>query len=97
MPYLEPASYELPFQGASDTSRAAAVKARDFVGRQGMIVLRWFAARGQQGGTQAEASTALGIGRPSICARVRALEQRGELVKTDRRHGGCAIYTIKET
>lgn len=92
MPYLDPASYELPFQSDSDTSRAAAVKARDFVGRQGIKVLCWFEDQGQHGGTQKECAAALGLGRPSVCARVNALERHGVVVKTTARRDGCAVY-----
>ena len=68
MPYLQPASYELPFQSQSDTSREAAKRAEAFVGPQGADVLRWFLERGARGGTQREASEALGISRASMCA-----------------------------
>jgi hypothetical protein len=92
MPYLQPASYELPFDSASETSRAAAERARDFVGRQGLEVLHWFQDQGAIGATQKEASAALGIDRPSMCARVHALEKRGDLVKTTERRDGCFVY-----
>lgn len=93
MPYIDSANYELPYHAESETSRAAALKAKAFVGRQGLTVLAFFISRDTYGATQIEASTALNIGRPSMCARVRALEQQGELVKTDRRRAGCAVYT----
>lgn len=92
MPYLDSINRELPFNQA-ETSRDAAVKARDFVGRQGVQVLCWFEGRGAYGGTQREAAEALGIGRPSICARVNALEAQGCLVKSEQRRLGCAVYT----
>lgn len=34
------------------------------------------------------------VGAPSMCARVRALEQAGRLVKTSRRRDGCAVYEV---
>ena len=93
MPYLQPSIFEQPYQAGSDTSREAAERARKFIGRQGLTVLAWFVARGAYGGTQREASEALGIGRPSVCARCHALEQTGQLVKlpgaTRQR---CAVY-----
>ena len=92
MPYALPASYELPFQSTSDTSRDAALKAARFVGQQGLDVMGWFRAQGEHGGTQRECSEALGIGRPSVCARVNALEKQGRMVKTDERRAGCAVY-----
>lgn len=92
MPYIDSANRELPFQSGSDTSHAAALRAQSFVGRQGVKVLLWFEGRGERGGTQKEAAEALGIGRPSVCARVNALEQQGRLVKTTLRRGGCAVY-----
>jgi hypothetical protein len=95
MPYLHPTSYELPFQSGSDTSRDAARKAQRFVSRQGWEVLAWFRDRGEVGGTQREASQALGIERSSMCARCNALEKVGNLVKTTERRGGCAVYTVR--
>jgi hypothetical protein len=92
MPYADPPNYELPFQSGSDTSRDAALKARDFIGKQGRDVLAWFTVRALNGGTQMEASAALGIARASICARVHALEKVGKLRKTDERRQGCAVY-----
>ena len=81
-----------PFQPASETSREAAERAQAFVGDQGARVLAWIQVRGSFGATQRECSEALGIGRPSICARVRALEQVGQIVKTDRKRDGCFVY-----
>ena len=92
MAYVDPVNRELPFVSDSDTSRAAALRAQSFIGAQGRTVLAWFVACGAHGGTQIEASAALGIGRPSICARVRALELTGRLVKTSGRRGGAAVY-----
>ncbi len=94
MPYLDPASYELPFASNSDTSHDAAVRARDFVGVQGETVAAWFTAQGDHGGTQREASEALGIGRPSTAARCHALEQHGRIAKTTARRDGCAVYQV---
>lgn len=93
MAYLNSATYELPFASGSDTSEAAARRAERFVGPQGVTVWTWLQQQGPRGGTQREASTALGVGRPSICARFHALEQRGEIRKlagTTRAH--CAVY-----
>lgn len=94
MPFLHPASYELPFDSASDTSRDAAVRAERFVCAQGLEVLHWMQDQGAHGATQKEASDALRIGRPSICARFHALEKRGALVKTTQRRDGCAVYQV---
>src|SRR5689334_14322653 len=96
MPYLDSANRELPFQSGSDTSRDAAVRAQRYVGEQGIRVLPWFIERGDHGGTQREAHEALGIERSSICARVNALEAVGNLVKTERRRGGCAVYVSRQ-
>ena len=96
MPYLQPANYALPFQSQSDTSRDAAKRAERFVCQQGADVLRWFIDRGAHGGTQREASEALGISRASMCARVNALEACGWVIKSvtgERRHG-CAVYYV---
>lgn len=90
MPYLG-TNYELPFQSQSPTSHDAAVAAAEFIGLQGERVFEWF-ERQAGGATQREASEALGIGRPSMCARVRALELAGRLVKCSGRRQGCAIY-----
>lgn len=95
MPHLQPASYELPFQSGSDTSRAAAERAQKFVGQQGADVLRWFLERGARGGTQKEVAAALSLGRPSVCARVHALEQCGWLIKSvSERRSGCSVYFV---
>lgn len=89
---MSSAAPHLPYQPASATSRDAAERARAFVGPQGERVRAWYQQRGAAGGTQAEASAALSIGRPSICARTRALEELGQLVKTEARRQGCAVY-----
>lgn len=93
MPYLD-AARELPFQSGSDTSREAALAAKQFVGQQGVAVLKAIADCGPAGATQKEISAALGIGRPSICARFNALEQSWRIVKTAHRRNGCAVYRI---
>ena len=56
-------------------------------------VLGWFGWR--YGATQRECSAELGISRQSMCARVRALEIRGDLVKTATRRGGCVVYVVR--
>lgn len=94
MPYLDPANYELPFASKSDTSRDAALKAQRFVGKQGIEVLAWFMAQGERGGTQKECERA-GFTRSSVCARVNALEKVGNLMKTEQRRDGCAVYVAK--
>jgi hypothetical protein len=91
MPYLD-AQGALPYQHGSDTSRDAALRAQAFIGQQGQDVLTWIASHGEAGATQKEASAALGIGRPSLCARFNALEQTGAIVKTTARRGGCYVY-----
>lgn len=93
MPYAD-ASYALPFQATSPTSRDAAIKAAAFVGKQGELVYAWYADQ-VDGGTQKEAATALGLERSSVCARTRALELAGRAVKTDRRRAGCAVYEVR--
>jgi hypothetical protein len=93
MSYILPAQHELPYRYGSSTSEAAARAAERFVGPQGIEVWFWLRAQGARGGTQREASTALGLGRPSVCARFHALEQRGEIRKvagTTRER--CAVY-----
>lgn len=94
MSYLQPANYEQPFQSGSDTSRDAAKRAEKFIGQQGADVLRWFIERGARGGTQREASEALGISRASMCARVHAIEACGWVIKsvTGERRQGCKVY-----
>ena len=93
MPYLDSASHELPFASGSDTSEAAAVKAKSFVGRQGRDVLGFIQASGSGGVTQREASIGLEIGRPSIAARFHALERQGLIRKViGVRRDGCNAY-----
>lgn len=81
-----------PYQRGSETSRSAAERAKDFVGEQGAVVLRFILTRGLKGATQKEISEALNIGRPSICARVRALEQTQQIEKTTAKRGNCFVY-----
>ena len=93
MPYLISSSYELPFASGSDTSRDAAKRAERFVCQQGADVLRWFLEHGARGGTQKEVAAALGLGRPSVCARVNALEKCGWLIKSvSERRQACSVY-----
>ena len=82
-----------PYQHTSQTSKDAAERARAFIGQQGATVLRWFVLHGPA--TQKEASAQLGIGRASICARVNALEQAGQLEKGSLRREGCAVYRVR--
>lgn len=83
-----------PFQRGSDTSKEAAVKALAFVAEQGWKVLAWIEAQGEHGATQKEAEAALDIGRPSLCARFRALEQTSMILKTGKRRQGCRVYRV---
>jgi len=89
MPYTQSA---LPWAPGSETSHDAAIAAQAFVGRQGARVLEAIRSTGSHGMTQRECAIGLDIGRPSICARVRALEQAGSIRKTDQRRGGCVVY-----
>ena len=84
-----------PYQASSETSKAAADRAKDFVGEQGAVVLSFILTRGLKGATQKEAHAALGIGRPSLCARFRALEQTKQIEKTAERRGGCVVYVAR--
>jgi hypothetical protein len=97
MPYAQPDLFDAPYQSASDTSRDAAVKARDFVGEQGKRVLAWVEERGAYGATTKEAEAEMPIQRASACARFRALQLRGDLIKTAERRVGCAVYVVSET
>lgn len=92
---VPPPSPRVPYARDSETSKAAAERAKSFVGEQGERVYRWFVQQGVEGGTQKQVSAALGIGRPSIAARVNALEREGRLIKTARRVDGCATYRVK--
>ena len=90
MPYTRAG---LPFAAQSDTSYEAALKARKFVAAQGLRVWRWLReVCVPSGGTQKEAAEALNMGRPSLCARFKALEDAGAIVKTAYRRDGCAVY-----
>jgi DNA-binding MarR family transcriptional regulator len=82
----------LPFARGSDTSFDAAMKARHFVGEQGRQVLAYILGCGAAGCTQKDISEALFLGRPSVCARVNALEHAGEIRKTGARRDACAVY-----
>ena len=81
-----------PFAAGSESSYEAALHAKAFVSEQGVTVFRWLRTRGDHGGTQKEAHVALGIERPSLCARFKALEDVGAIRKTDQRRGGCSAY-----
>lgn len=94
MPYLHPATYELPFQAQSETSRNAAVRAGGFHLSQRARILAWFQDQGARGGTQIECARCLGIARASVAPRVNEMwdEGRGPLEKTAARRGGCFVY-----
>lgn len=96
MAYADPANQQLPFQSGSETSHDAAVAARAFVGQQGARVYAFIVACGVFGATQREIADRLNIGRPSVCARVRALEQCRDVRKTERRRDGCAVYVGRD-
>lgn len=89
---FRPVTVAVPYQRGSDTSKAAADRARPFIGQQGDRVLAWIQSRGELGATQKEAARVLGIGRPSLCGRFRALEQTSAILKTSERRGGCVVY-----
>ena len=80
-----------PYAAHSDTSYMAALQAQAFVSKQGLAVWTWLCRR-PHGGTQREAARALEIGRPSLCARFRALEEAGAITKTEARRDGCVVY-----
>ena len=94
MPYLH-TDLNLPFQSESDTSKDAAQLAERFVGPQGERVYDVILRCGSCGVTQKELAVDLNMGRPSICARVRALELAGRVVKTARRRSGCCVYEVR--
>lgn len=83
-----------PFAAGSSTSYEAALKARAFVSEQGIKVLHWLQQRGEWGGTMKEAEHSLEIGRPSCCARFKALEDAGAIEKTSTKRAGCAVYRV---
>lgn len=84
----------LPFAAGSETSYEAAIRAQQFVSAQGLLVWRWLSARGALGGTMKEAAAALGIGRPSLCARFRGLEHAGAIRKLAVKRAGCVAYSV---
>jgi len=93
MPYLHPATHELPFASDSDTSRDAARTAERFIGPQGRAVLRYvLECEPEYGATQKEIAWGLQMARASVAARVHALEQQGRLVKSGPRRSGCNVY-----
>jgi hypothetical protein len=91
MPYTQ-TQPSLPYASQSETSHEAAMKARSFSGEQAFRVLAFIRWNGADGCTQKEAEQALEIGRPSLCARFRELEQAGQIVKTAKRRQGCVVY-----
>lgn len=91
MPYTA-GQPSLPWQAGSATSHDAAMKAQGFSGEQAYRVLGFLRWCGAGGATQKEAEHSLQIGRPSLCARFRELEQAGQIMKTAERRQGCAVY-----
>ena len=91
MPYLEPASYELPFAAGSETSRDAAVAIRETASTQRERYFRWLAGR-VHGSTDAEAEASIPMRRSSICARRNELMKAGRILKTDWRRGGGTVF-----
>jgi len=97
---MNPSLFELhppvtaPYQQGSATSKAAADRAKTFIGKQGEQVYQWFVEQDAIGGTQREAADALGLGRQSVAPRVNALWRAGRLVKLLTRRDGCAIYRV---
>lgn len=83
----------LPWQAGSETSHEAAVHAKAFAGEQQQRVYRYL--QSVDGATQKACSEVLGIGRPSIAARFRELEQLGMISKTLQRRAGCCVYSVR--
>lgn len=81
-----------PYAAGSETSREAALRASAFVSEQGVRVYRWICEQGLRGGTQKEAEAALGIARPSLCARFKGLEDAEAIRKTRQKRAGCVAY-----
>ena len=83
----------------SETSREAAVRARSFVGPQGeqvYAVIEYWSDDPGYGITQPELAERLSLGRPSVCARVRALELAGRIEKIPGvKRDGCAAYRVR--
>lgn len=90
MPYTQGG---LPYAPQSDTSYDAAVQAKQFARTQREQYAAWVRARGEHGATDAEAEIEIPMRRSSVCARRNELEKTRVIVKTDRRRGGCAVYT----
>lgn len=84
-----------PYQRTSETSRAAAQRAKRFAPSQADRVLAWFRQQGSRGGTQKECDRALGIGRPSVAARVNGLERDRLIDKISATRERCAVYVAK--
>ena len=87
-------AHGVPYAAGSETSYEAALRASEFVCEQGMRVYHWIRAQGAYGATQKEAEAALGISRPSLCGRFKALEDARAIRKTSRRRGGCGVYMV---
>lgn len=83
-----------PFQRGSATSKAAAERARSFVGPQGERLYAHYVACGTFGCTDAEAELSIPMKRQSVIPRRRALEQAGRVRKTDVKRGKCAVYQV---
>ena len=91
MPYTRAG---IAFAAGSDTSYEAGIRAHQFVQAQGIAVYRWVKSRGAYGSTQKEAEAALHMGRPSLCARFKALEEVQAIRKTEQRRAGCTAYVV---
>jgi len=95
MPYADPVNYALPFISNSETSREAAVTAKSFAPTQLDRYFTWLLAQGSRGGTDKEASAALGIARMSLCCRRMELKRAGLIEQTGYKRDGCAAVRVK--
>jgi len=79
------------------TSQQAAEEAKIFAARQREQVFAFIKRQGRSGATQKEITEDLGIGRPSVCARVYELEGRwhglpARIIRTTMRREACGVY-----
>ena len=82
----------LPYAVGSDTSKAAADKARWSAGAVGEQIYQHIMRCGPCGATDKEIERVLGIQRATICARRKGLA--GRIQDSGQRRDGCAVWTV---
>jgi hypothetical protein len=97
----EPYHNQPPFVAGSETSEAAASRAKQSAETMRARVLEYITAQGEEGATDDEVEVALGMLHQTASARRRELELSGHIQKTDwsrptRTGSQAAVYCVSE-